>query len=194
MTTSTLRYVKTSFIVLISNLWRLYENGASSIRQAAREKTQEMARAGEIVLPPDCSEQAAKQVEQLRGGERKLKRWRSAGKILYEHVLVFGDMVLTDEDGWYTIFERPTGKMIWGKHRYDGDIYGLYQFAIHLSLLTDWKQFSALPQPEKLGLEWRVTELTWETGHSMHWELFARMHYDLAQAAEAARARSRSPF
>lgn len=168
-----------------------------AIRQAAREKTQEMMCSGEIVLPPDYSEQAVWQVERLRSGKRKLKtlkRWRSAGKILYEHVLVFGDIVLADEDGWYTIFERPTGKMIWGKHQYDGDIYGLYQFAIHLSLMTDWKHFSALGQPEKLGLEWRVTELTWETGHSMHWEFLARMHYDLARAAEAARAISRSPF
>jgi hypothetical protein len=157
-----------------------------AIRQAAREKVQEMVRSGEMVLPPDYSEPATQEVERLRSGKRKLKtlkRWRSVGKTLYEQVLVFGDIILTDEDGWYTIFERPTGKMVWGKYQYDGDIYGLYQFVLHLSLLTDWKQFSALAQPEKLGLEWRVTELTWETGHSMHWELFARMHYDLARAA-----------
>jgi hypothetical protein len=168
-----------------------------AIRQAAREKTQEMVCSGEIVLPSDYSEQAAQEAERLRSGKRKLKtlkRWRSAGKILYEQVLVFGDILLADEDGWSTIFERPTGKMIWGKYQYDGDIYGLYQFVIHLSLLTDWKQFPSLPQPEKLGIEWRVTELTWETGHSMFWELFARMNYDGARAAEALRSISRSPF
>lgn len=168
-----------------------------AIRQAAREKTQAMVCSGEIVLPPDYAEQAVQEVERLRSGKRKLKtlkRWRSAGKIRYEQVLVFGDIILADEDGWYIIFERPTGKMIWGKYQYDGDIYNLYQFVIHLSLLTNWKQFSALPQPEKLGLEWRVTELMWETGQSMHWELFARMNYDLARAAEAYRAISRSPF
>src|SRR5579863_6277930 len=31
---STLHYVKTFFIVLISNLWRLYENGASSVQKS----------------------------------------------------------------------------------------------------------------------------------------------------------------
>lgn len=168
-----------------------------AIRQAAREKAQEMVHSGEMVLPPDYSEQAAQEVERLRSGKRKLKtlkRWWSASKIRYEQVLVFGDIILADEEGWSTIFERPTGKMIWGKHRYDGDIYSLYQFVIHLSLLTDWKQYPVLAQSEKLGLEWRVTELTWETGQSMHWELFARMNYDLARAAEAARAISRSPL
>ena len=88
------------------------------------------------------------------------------------------------------LIER-SGNRIWGKHQHE-DLYALYEVVILLSLLCDWTQVEELPLPERLGMEWRLTELTWQTGQCMSWELFAMMTYDLTRAAEAANAISRS--
>ena len=150
-----------------------------------------------MVLPSDHRQQAQEEVARLREGAKtikKLKRWRSPIlKATYdEQVLVFGTLLLVQVQDAWMLFER-SGKVLWHKYHHK-DLFALYEVVIHLSLLCDWTQFEELPLPERIGIEWRLTELTWSTGQSMSWELFAMMFFDLARAAEASNAMSQSPL
>jgi hypothetical protein len=175
---------------------RVFMDMRDVIRQAVRQTIEEMIRTGEVVLPPDYAVEAHERVELLRQGKRqlkRLKRWKNPWGYTVYDVVVFGDILLIDDEGWYCVHERPTRKLIWGKHQH-ADVYELYEFCLHLSLLTDWKTLHLLPQDARRGIEWRITELIWATGQSANWELFARMMCDLSRAAELMKAISRSPL
>lgn len=169
------------------------------LRKLATIDVQKKVATGEVILPPDYSAQANFEVAKIRAGTRKLKylkKWRVKRYISsppFEHVLVFGCVILVNDDGWYCLYERDSEKLIWGKYRH-ADIYELYALAIHFDLLFGGKDVETLPEPEREGLYWRLSELVWATGQVNHWQIFAGMNIALSDAAQKSKAISNRPL